>query len=301
MRFEDVITGTGIRKRFHKFELNIEELHIPKGFATALVGENGAGKSTLLNILSGIRLDAHGQLRYFGEDGGMKRQEIKERIGYTGTKNYYLPGWSGRQIRELYSLLFENFDAGLFDQICKDLAIDQDLFTGAGKPVSKLSDGNQVKLMLAGVFARQTDLLLLDEPASPLDPLMRDTLTDMLRKYVADGDGRRSVLFSTHNISDMENVTDYCMIMQNGQIVEQGFVEELREKYILLKGDAEYTEAARPYLVAQTKGRYGFEGVALSSKLDRFAGMKVEAETPTLFQISVAVMKQGSALKTPLL
>lgn len=86
-----------------------------------------------------------------------------------------------------------------------------------------------MKLMLAGVMARKTDLLLLDEPASPLDPLMRDKLCQMIGEYIHEGNGKRSVFFSTHNISDMENITDYAIIMENGQIVEQGFVEDLKE------------------------------------------------------------------------
>ena len=114
------------------------------------------------------------------------------------------------------------------------------------KPNSSFSDGMKVKLMLAGVLSRDTDMLILDEPASPLDPLMRDKLCQLISEYINNGNGEKSVFFSTHNISDMENVTDYAIIMENGQIVEQGFVEDLKEKYIVIKGDASrYTESKR--------------------------------------------------------
>ena len=72
-----------------------------------------------------------------------------------------------------------------------------------------------MKLMLSGVFARETQMLLLDEPASPLDPLMRDVLCDMIRGYLEEGAGEKTVLFSTHNIADMENVTDYAVIVEH--------------------------------------------------------------------------------------
>ena len=84
-----------------------------------------------------------------------------------------------------------------------------------------------MKLMLANVLARDTNLLLLDEPASPLDPLMRDKLCDLIRQYLEAGNGENTVFFSTHNISDMENVTDYAIIMSHGKIIEEGFVEDL--------------------------------------------------------------------------
>ena len=297
MQYEDVITGKAITKSFNDFHLTIPELHIPKGFATALVGENGAGKSTLLNILSGIRLDYQGELTYFGTVHNV--EEIRARIGYTGTKNYFMPQWNGSQVRELSEMMFENFDTARFDSICKAIDIPSGVFGKKGKSVSKLSDGNQTKLMLACVLARKTDLLLLDEPASPLDPLMRDTLSDMIRKYIADGEGERSVFFSTHNISDMEGVTDYVMIMEQGQIVEQGFVVDLKEKYLLIKGDSEDLQKAKPYLLTCQSNSYGFEGICLADKLDQLAGAKVSVETPSLFQISVAIMKQSSRLQIP--
>ena len=90
------------------------------------------------------------------------------------------------------------------------------------KSVKKLSDGNRMKLMLAAVLSRDTELLIMDEPASPLDPLMREQLCDRMRDYLEEGDGERSIFFSTHNIADMENAADYAVFMDAGKIIEQG-------------------------------------------------------------------------------
>jgi ABC-2 type transport system ATP-binding protein len=298
MNYTDVITAKNIKKRFGKFELNIEELHIPEGFSTALVGENGAGKTTLLNILGGLRRDNEGEVTYFKENK-ITDEGVMERIGFTGTKNYLLPHWNGNQVRELSEMLFDNFDGEKFDSICKSLNVDDSVFGAKAKPVSKLSDGNIMKLMLATVFARKTDLLLLDEPASPLDPLMRDMLGDILRTYIAEGNGKRSVLFSTHNISDMESVCDYIIIMDDGKILERGFVLDIKEKYVVVKGDERDYEAASKHMVSAHNGKYGFEGIALSEKKNLFAGMNVSFETPDLFQICVSLLKQNSKLQMP--
>lgn len=93
MSFEYVIKGENIEKKFKGFKLDIPELKVPKGFATALIGENGAGKSTLMNILAGIRLDAKGTIRYFDEYDQLEREKgnQKERVGYVGPGHYYLP------------------------------------------------------------------------------------------------------------------------------------------------------------------------------------------------------------------
>lgn len=288
-----VIKAVNLRKKYRGFELSIPDLQIPKGFATALIGENGAGKTTLLNILTGIRLDFKGDVTYFDKQEKISAKGVQEKIGYTGPGSYFLPQWTAKQVAEMSSLLFENFHEDEFWKICDELSIP----VASTKNIKKLSDGNRMKLMLALVFARDTEILILDEPASPLDPLMRDKLCDMLRGYLEEGDGRKSVFFSTHNISDMENVTDYAVIMEHGNIVEAGFVEELKEKYILVKGEAADADAAGKVLYSITKSSYGFEGICLAENLDKLAGMDISKETPTLYQISVAVMKANTRLK----
>ena len=134
-----------------------------------VIGSAGVGKTTLINILAGIRNDYKGEVTYFEEKAHVNDTGIKERIGYTGSKNYFLSYWTGDQVRELAGLLFDSFDPVRFDGICKSLAIDNSIFGKTGKAVSKLSDGNLMKLILATVFARNTDILLLDEPTNHLD------------------------------------------------------------------------------------------------------------------------------------
>lgn len=290
-----------LKKKFKGgFALDIPELEIPKGFATALIGENGAGKTTLINILAGIRLDYKGSIRFFDRWSDKDREKdgnpVKEMIGYTGPGSYYLPGWTVTQVEEINSLLFQNFSKEKYEKYVDMLQIAKLGKVGWGKKVSNLSDGNRMKLMLAGVLARETELLLLDEPASPLDPLMRDVLCDMIHDYIGQGEGEKTVFFSTHNIADMENVTDYAIIMEQGHVVEQGFVEDLKEKYILVKGEAEDTEKAEKILYSINKNAYGYEGICLAEDLNKLAGLDIQVSAPSLSQISVAVMKKGTKI-----
>ena len=198
METNSVVKVTDLQKKFRGFELSIPQLEIPKGYATALIGENGAGKTTLLNLMAGIRLDYKGQIAYFDKQEKLG-DKVQERIGYTGPGSYFLPHWTVKQVEEISSILFENFHRDRFQTVCEELNIP----IGVTKEVKNLSDGNRMKLMLATVLARDTELLILDEPASPLDPLMRDKLCDIIREYLEQGNGEHSVFFSTHNISDM--------------------------------------------------------------------------------------------------
>lgn len=289
MQTEATISMKNIKKGFGGFTLSVPSLEIPKGFATALIGENGAGKSTLLNILAGVRLDYQGEVEYFG--GEKDEKTIREAVGFTNPGTYFMPHWNGKIIAEVSSLLFDNFHADRFKELCKELGIEK-----MDKKVSQMSDGMRMKTTLAAVLARDTKMLLLDEPASPLDPLMRDKLCNMIREYLEEGAGEKSVFFSTHNISDMESVTDYCIIMEQGRVVEQGFVEDMKEKYVMVKGEVADAEKAEQYLIGFQKGSYGFEGLCKTEDLDCLAGLDIAAEQPTLSQISVCIMKQYSKL-----
>ena len=287
---ESVIQASNLKKKYGGFQLSISRLSIPRGFATALIGENGAGKTTLLNILAGIRLDFQGEVSYFGDRSQKLDGSVQEKIGYTGPGSYYLPHWTIRQVEEISGLLFAGFQNERFRELCEEMGISQSM----AKSVKKLSDGNRMKLMLAAVLARDTELLIMDEPASPLDPLMREQLCDRMRDYLEEGDGERSIFFSTHNIADMENVTDYCLIMEHGTIVEEGFVEDLKEEYALVKGEASDAGQAGEVLCSMSRNAYGFEGICRLRDLERLAGLDIAVEIPTLSQICVAVMKANT-------
>lgn len=296
MNTESILSIRNLTKKYKGFTLNVPQLDIPKGFSTALIGENGAGKTTLFNVLAGIRLDYHGELDYF--NGEKDEKQIRELIGYTGTKNYFMPHWSIMQVGEVGQLLYDNFDREKYESLLVELAVKEpEGKKKKNKAVNKLSDGMLMKVMLASVFARDTKMLLLDEPASPLDPLMRDKLCSMIRDYIDRGAGENSVFFSTHNIADMESVTDYAIIMEKGEVVEQGFVEDLKEKYVSVKGDNIGNTTALEAMKSIRQGSYGFEGICLAEDLDKLAGLNIATERPTLSQISVAVMRYFTELK----
>lgn len=292
--FESVIKIENLSKKYKGFELNIQNMGIPKGLATALIGENGAGKSTLLSIIAGTRLSYDGKVTCF--DGKYADDVKREKMGYVSANNYFLPSWTLQQVSKGCSLLYDGFDKKRFAEWCERIGVKEPEGKGKDKMIARMSDGMQMKVMLASVFARDTDCLVLDEPASPLDPLMRDYLNSMIREYLESREGETSVFFSTHNISDMESVTDYAIIMERGSVVEEGFVDDLKEKYVLVKGDAEDIEKAEPHMFSITKSKYGFEGLCLADNIDKLAGINIVTEVPSLSQISVAVMKKYTVL-----
>ena len=187
-------------------------------------------------------------------------------------------------------IAYKSFDRAKFAELCEKFEVDSEN-TKKPRPMHKQSDGNRMRTCLASVFARSTELLVLDEPGSSLDPLMRDRLCDRMREYLDDGDGRKSIIFSTHNIADMENAADYAVFMDKGRVIEQGFIEELKEKYIVVSGDAENWEQAKSLLMSGSHNRTTFDGLALSENSEALAALNAETAAPTLQQLSVGLLK----------
>ncbi|MBR1863747.1 MAG: ABC transporter ATP-binding protein [Ruminococcus sp.] len=282
----------GLTKKYKDFTLGELDLSIPCGFATALIGANGAGKTTLIDILSGVTARNSGETVYFGDMTDIDDGELRNRIGYCSAVNFFPPDWTLRTVAQSMELGFDNFDRKRFSELCSRFKLG-DPEEKKQKKLIKLSDGNKMRTYLAAVMARDTELLILDEPASALDPLARDLLCDLFREYLSERDGERTVLFSTHNIADMEFATDYAVFMARGKVVEAGYVEDLKEKYILVHGDGETAEKARPFMLSQTGGRSGFEGIALAENADMLGAFDTAVETPTLQQLSVGILRKA--------
>lgn len=287
---DTILTSKGLTKKYSKFTLGGIDLELPKGFATALIGANGAGKTTLIDVLCGVIHANAGEVTYFGEYKDIDSAELRERIGYCAAQGFFPAAWKAKDIAAAMSVAYEKFDRERFNRLCKELEVD-DESTKKSKPMYKQSDGNRMRTALAAVFARETDLLILDEPGSSLDPLMRDRLCDRMRGYLDDGDGEKSILFSTHNIADMENAADYAVFMDKGQIIEQGFVEDLKDKYVIVRGDAADYDNSKALMLSHNVNKTVFEGLALAAHKNRFEAEGAVCERPTLQQLSIGMLK----------
>lgn len=291
---KNVIEIKNITKKYKNFTLGEINAEIPCGFATALIGANGAGKTTLIDILCGVTSKSSGDAVYFENMTDIDDPVLRNKIGYTSSANFFSPAWNLKKIAKSMELAFDNFDKAKFSKLCKRFKLD-DPDDKKQKQLLQMSDGNKMRTYLAAVLARNTDLLVLDEPASSLDPLARDLLCDLFREYLAERDGERSIIFSTHNIADMEFVTDYAVFMSNGKVIEQGFVEDLKQKYVLVHGDAENAEAAKPYMISVSCGRTSFEGIACSEYSEELNNCDAVTEIPSLQQLSVGILRKAES------
>ena len=286
---ENILTAKGLTKKYPKFTLGALDFELPKGFSTALIGANGAGKTTLIDLLCGVIHKSGGEVTYFGESTDIDSAEVREKIGYCSSAGFFPAGWRAKDVAVSMEIAYKSFDRAKFAKLCEEMEVDSE-FSKKGRPMYKQSDGNRMRIALAAVFARETELLILDEPGSSLDPLMRDRLCDRMRDYLDSKDGR-SILFSTHNIADMENAADYAIFMDSGKILERGFVEDLKDKYVIARGDPADYEKANKLLLSHDLNRITFEGLALSENSGELQRAGAVCERPTLQQLSVGLLK----------
>lgn len=290
MEINNCVSIKGLTKKYSKFTLGELDINIPEGMATALIGANGAGKTTLIDILCGVTHKTAGDVVYFNEKTDIGDPALRERIGYCASTAFFPLTFTAKDIAVSMEIAYKSFDRKKFAELCEKFEVDSEN-TRKPRNMMKQSDGNRMRTCLASVFARDTDLLVLDEPGSSLDPLMRDRLCDRMREYLDDGDGKRSIIFSTHNIADMENAADYAVFMDRGKVIEQGFIEELKEKYVIARGDAENYDKAKSLLLSGNHNRTTFDGLALAENAEKLAEIGVESEIPTLQQLSIGLLK----------
>jgi ABC-2 type transport system ATP-binding protein len=221
---EPVIDISGLTRRFgDKTALDSVSLSLPRGAVYGLVGANGAGKTTLIRHIMGLLRAEGGSVRVFGLDPVADPVAVLSRIGYLSEEND-LPGWM--RVDELirYSRAFyPAWDDAYAEELRQAFALDP------SSKIRTLSKGQKARAGLLIALAHRPELLVLDEPSSGLDPIVRrDILGAVIRTIADEG---RTVLFSSHLLEEVEQVADHVTMINEGKIVLSGSLDAIRESH----------------------------------------------------------------------
>lgn len=221
---EPVISVSGLSRRFgSKTALDSVSLALPGGAVYGLVGVNGAGKTTLIKHLLGLLRAEGGTVRVFDRDPVVDPVAVLSRIGYLGEEND-LPGWI--RVDELlrYSRAFHpNWDDDYAEELRRGFTLD------ATAKIGTLSKGQKARAGLLVALACRPELLILDEPSSGLDPIVRrDILGAVLRTIADEG---RTVLFSSHLLDEVEQVADHVTMISAGKVVLSAALDEIKDSH----------------------------------------------------------------------
>lgn len=274
----------GVGKSFPGFRLNNISFSLPKGYIMGLVGPNGAGKTTTIQLILNMLEKDTGEILVFGKDNIKNENAVKQNIGVVFDSIFYVDSWTVKDTEKAVSILYEDWKHDIFCEMVKRFDLPQD------KKVGELSRGTQMKLMLACAFSHNAKLLILDEPTSGLDPVIRDEFLEILQEYIKDGE--RSVLFSTHITTDLERVADYITLLDKGDLIYTGSMEDLINSYRLIKGKArDLTAELEKSIIGLRKTDMGFEGLIGVQEAARYKGCVLDAAT--INDIVISISKGG--------
>ena len=194
-------------------------ISVAPGRVVGLLGPNGSGKTTLIKLANGLLTPTAGEILICGEKPG---PETKAVVSYLPDR-CCLPEWmSARQLMDFYADFYDDFDRARAADMLSRLGLGEQL------RVSQMSKGMKEKVQLILVMSRRARLYLLDEPIGGVDPATRDYILEtIIRNY----DEQASVVISTHLISDVENVLDDVIFLNNGKVTLQSSVDDIREQY----------------------------------------------------------------------
>lgn len=215
-----VVQANQLTKKFGSFTaLDGVNMEVREGEIFGFIGPNGAGKSTTIRILLGVLQATSGSAQIFGKDVWNDAVDIHKQIAYVPGDVNLWPNLTGGEVIDLFLKL-----RGSNNKRRRDMLIDQ-FQLDPSKKCRTYSKGNRQKVALVAAFASDADLYILDEPTSGLDPLMERVFQECVLEVKNEG---KSVLLSSHILSEVEKLCDTVGIIRQGKIVERGSLADLR-------------------------------------------------------------------------
>jgi ABC-2 type transport system ATP-binding protein len=221
---EAVVDVRGVTRRYGaRLALDDVSLTVLRGSVFGLVGANGAGKTTFIKHVLGLLQPASGRVRVFGRDPAADPAGVLGRVGYLAEEND-LPGWM--RVEELFRYVrafYPGWDDAYAAELSRAFALDM------AARIKNLSKGQKARAGLVAALAYRPELLVLDEPSSGLDPVVRrDILGAIIHTIAEEG---RTVLFSSHLLDEVERVSDRVAMLHRGRVVFCGDLDELKETH----------------------------------------------------------------------
>lgn len=283
-----ILRTVDLTKRFGDFAaLDKVNIQVEEGEVYGFIGPNGSGKSTTLRILLGILKATEGRTEIFGKDSWKDAVEIHKRVAYVPGDVNLWPNLTGGEVIDLFVKLRGGNNMNRRQELIEKFDLDPT------KKCRTYSKGNRQKVALVAALSSDVDLYLLDEPTSGLDPLMERVFQDYIIEEKKRG---KSVLLSSHILSEVEKLCDKVAIIREGKIIETGSLNELRH----LTGSVLLVETKESIQdLAGLKGVSGIEqkGNVWSFQVDtremehviryvsQFGVIRIESSPPTLEQL----------------
>lgn len=279
-----IIEIKNLTKEYEDFKLDNISFSLDRGYIMGFIGENGAGKTTTIKLIMNLLKRDEGEIEIFGKDNIDNEREIKERIGFVYDECFYYENLSIKDNEKIISGFYKRWNTKVFENYLRKFNLNKK------QKVKELSKGMKMKFAIALALSHNAEFLILDEPASGLDPVMRRDILDVFQEVIQDENV--GILISSHIISDLEKISDYITYIQKGKIVFSKATSELMEEYKIIKGDkALLSKLDEKVIYGLRETPYGFEGIIKDKHIEKSIRQKIVSEKPSLEEIMVAMNK----------
>lgn len=276
---ENVLEVRNLCKRIESFALKDVSFSVPRGYIMGLIGPNGAGKTTTLKLILDLIKRDSGEILVCGLDTVKHGAQVRSRIGFVHDEPRFCTHLSLARNAALVAGFYRTWDDAAFRRLAGAFELPLE------KRFGVLSRGTKMKFALALALSHKAELVLMDEPTSGVDPVFRrellDTLSDLLQ------DEKASILFSTHIATDLERISDYITLLQEGRVLFSVVKDQIMENWGLVKGGLELLESLpQNFFRGVHCGPYGFEALTDdAAEARRQFGSAVLIEKPSLEDI----------------
>ena len=289
IQIENLAYTYGKAEAVHDFSLTVQP-----GRCYGLFGRNGAGKTTTMKCLLNLLRPQRGNVRVFGLDPAKQEVEVKRRIAYVPDQVAFYPWMTIRETLDYLASFRENWNRKIQEELLQRFRLDPTQKTGG------LSKGQRTQVALISAICPETDLLVLDEPTSGLDPIVRrEFIETVIGAYQEGNPGNRTILVSTHLITEFEGLIDEFTIMDGGRAVLALNADQARERYQKIR--ARFAQPLpdidlKPALRVRRDGReleliVNGGGPELLERLRLHSPESLTCESLTLEEVFVATLK----------
>ncbi|MBM6859005.1 ABC transporter ATP-binding protein [Clostridium saudiense] len=242
-----------LQKDYKDFSLNIENLNVPIGYITGFIGPNGSGKTTTIKSILGMINPNSGTIEVLGADIS-KDIKVKEDIAYVGDVSGFLEESKISTLHKVISNFYPNWDESLYKKYLNEFKINED------KTYKDLSKGQKKQFELIMALSHHPKLLIMDEPTSSLDPIIRNDFLDLMQSHMEIDN--MTVFYSTHITTDLDKAADYIVMIYNGNIILQGEKDSILENHVLVKIKKDlFDESIRKEFISIKENSFNFEGL----------------------------------------
>ena len=247
-----------LQKNYKNFSLNIDNLDIPEGYITGFIGPNGSGKTTTIKSLLGMVKPDSGEIKILNSNIN-KDTKTKENIAYVGDESGFLEESKLSNLHKIISKFYPNWDESLYQNYLTKFNIDE------SKLYKDLSKGQKKQFELIMALSHHPKLLIMDEPTSSLDPIIRNEFLELMQDHIEMDS--MTVFYSTHITTDLDKSADYIVMVYNGEILLQGEKDYILDNHVLIKSKkALIDNTIKKQFISLKQNAFGFEGLISNKK-----------------------------------